>query len=139
MYLRTVLDVSDALAALDAMSEAAPRETESPLAFAVVDDNGDMVAFGRMDGAQALARSYAVKKAYTASLMRMDLQTMAELRIVDGTSATGFTDPRFLASDGGGVTISGPSGGIAGGIGVSGGTPEEDERVARMGLAAIRL
>lgn len=37
-----------------------------PVAVAVVDDYGDLIAFGRMDGASPRAVTGAINKAYTA-------------------------------------------------------------------------
>ncbi len=139
-FERPVMDVEDALVALDGMLKAAPEESSRPLAFAIVDDNGDLVCFARMDGVPAFNTHYARQKAYTSSRMRQDLQAFAEMRRTTGRSLSDFADPGLVGSAGGGVAITDPrSGRVVGAIGVSGGTPEEDDRVARAGLAALKL
>ena len=136
MYDRPVLDVDDALAIMDAALAAAPGVTERPIAVSVVDDNGDWVAFARMDGTFAFNREFAQRKAYTASLMRQDLRDFAAYRSKADRSLPDFGNPRLVGSAHGGLVIKDASGSVLGGLGVSGATPEEDERIARQALAA---
>ena len=74
MYDRQVMDVEDALRAVDAAIEAGSAEGAGPLAVAVVDDNGDLVAFARADGTPIFQRRHAIRKAYTASRVGADLK-----------------------------------------------------------------
>lgn len=136
MYERPVLDVDDALKLMDAALTAAPVETRQPIAVCVVDDNGDWVAFARMDGTPAFSRAHAQRKAYTASLMRRDLREFAASRAQSGRVLAELGDTRLVGSAHGGVVIKDAAGNVLGGLGVSGGTPEEDERIARAALAA---
>jgi uncharacterized protein GlcG (DUF336 family) len=140
MYEKLVLDVSDAMDALDAMVKAAPQQSQSPMAMAVVDANGDLMGFMRMDGTPPHSMRFATGKAYTAARMRTDVSDFAELLKSRGGTVANLGDPRLISARGGGVVIAAPGdGGILGGIGVSGGTFEEDEAVARRGLAAIHF
>ena len=139
MYEKQVLDHTDALAIVEAMMEAAPRVTERPLALAVVDDRGELMAFALMDGGTHFARHYATRKAYTASRMRADLRDFAAQRGAQGRSVTDYGDPGLVASARGGVAIRAGDGGVVGGVGVSGASPDEDEEIARLGLQAAGL
>ncbi len=138
MYTRPVLDVTDAFRAVDAMLAAATGITARPLAIAVVDDQGDTVAFVRMDGAPAFNRHYARAKAYTASRMRQDLSVFAAYRAQEGRTLADFADQGLVGSAHGGLVLTDPSNGaVVGAIGVSGATPDEDERVAQAGRKAL--
>lgn len=138
MYERPLLDVSDAMAAVEAMLEAAPGASDKPLAVAVVDHWGDLMGFARMDRATPFACQYAIKKAYTAARMRSDVRGLGESLRSQGRSVAEFADPSLVSSMGGGLVITNQSE-VVGGIGVSGGTPDEDETVARAGLRALGL
>jgi glc operon protein GlcG len=138
MYSRPVLDLPDAFRAVDAMLAAAPSITARPLALAVVDDQGDAVAFVRMDGAPIFNRRYAQAKAYTAARVRQDLSAFAASRAQTGRTLTDLADPGLVGSAHGGLTITDPHTGlVVGAIGVSGASPEEDEQVAQAGRAAL--
>jgi uncharacterized protein GlcG (DUF336 family) len=136
MYDRPVLDVEDALKLMDAALAAAPEVTKQPIVVSVVDDNGDWVAFARMDGAPAFSREYAQRKAYTASLMRRDLTELAASRQRTGRLITDYGNPRLVGAASGGVVLKDGAGNVLGGLGVSGGTPEEDEQIARTALSS---
>ena len=139
MYDRPVLDVDDALNLVDAALAAAPGITAKPLAITILDDRGDWVASVVMDGAPLFIREHANRKALTAALMRMDLQELAAARNLVGRPVSDLGDPRLTGSSRGGVAIKDPAGNVIGALGVSGGAPEEDERVAREALAAAPL
>lgn len=134
MYERAVLDVEDALAIVDAALVAA-ESTPQAIAIAVVDDMGDWVAFVRTDGTPMFHREYARQKAYTAALMRRDLADFAGVRERTELSLTDFGDPRFIGAAEGGVAIRDSELRLLGGLGISGATPEENERIAREALA----
>ena len=136
MYDRPVLDIDDALKLIDAALAAAVGAKTRSIAVAVVDENGDWVAFARMDGAPAFSREYAQRKAYTASLMRQDLNEFGPARAKSGRPVADLGNPRLVGASFGGVVIGDPAGNIMGGLGVSGAAPEEDERIARAALAA---
>lgn len=138
MYQKPVLDVSDAMAVLEAMLNAAPNTSSKPLGMAVVDEHGDLLAFARMDGTPPFPAQFAIKKAYTAARMRSDARGLRERFRAEGRSVADFGDPNLVLAMGGGIAIVAPqSDHVLGGIGVSGGTPDEDEQVARAGLEAL--
>ena len=139
MYDKQILDHTDALAIVEAMMEAAPRITDRPLALAVVDDRGELLAFALMDGGTHFARHYAIRKAYTASRIRSDLRDFAAQRVAQGRSISDYGDPGLVASARGGLAIRTSEGATVGGVGVSGAIPEEDEQLAHIGLQALNL
>ena len=104
---------------------------------AVVDQGGHPVHFQRMDGAEVAGPTLAVDKAFTAVAHRI---TTAEL-----TALTQPGGPLWgLQANGGGryVVFGGGvpcwhDGLVVGGVGVSGGTAEEDAECARAGLAVF--
>lgn len=90
----------------------------------VVDPNGDLIAFGRMDGAQLASISIAQHKARVAARYRRPTKALE-----DGVQKFGFnyllTLDDVIASRGGIPLVEG--GKIIGAIGCSGGTGSQDE------------
>ena len=138
MYDRQVMDVEDALRAVDAAMETASAESAGPLAVAVVDDNGDLVAFARADGTPIFQRRHAIRKAYTASRTGADLSEFAAYRAQRGMSASDFDDDFVGAAHGGVVVRATGQGAVIGAIGVQGSDRELDERLARVALVALQ-
>ncbi len=138
MYDRQVMDVEDALRAVDAALDAATAEGAGPVAVAVVDDNGDLVAFARADGTPIFQRKHAIRKAYTASRVGADLSEFAASRSERGLSAVDFNDGLVGAAHGGVVVRVAGQGSVVGAIGVQGFDREVDERLARVALAALQ-
>ena len=106
---------------------------------AVVDRSGLTVAFLRMPGAPLHSIEIAVDKAYTAASFGLATDRWeAVLKEHSGAVARGLPlRPRFVMF-GGGLPIV-VQGERAGGIGVSGGSEEQDHDCARAGLAALGL
>jgi len=106
---------------------------------AVVDASGVLAAFLRMPGAPLHSVDIAVDKAYTAVSFGLPTGQWAEA--LQGHSAAvreGIVlRPRFVAF-GGGLPIF-EAGQRIGGIGVSGGSEEQDQAIALAGLAALGL
>ncbi|WP_440995076.1 GlcG/HbpS family heme-binding protein [Arhodomonas sp. SL1] len=105
---------------------------------AVVDAAGLPAAFLRMTGAPLHSSSIAQDKAYTAA--GFSLSTAEWDAVVGDNEAlrTGLAQRPRLVMFGGGLPVLG-DGTCLGGIGVSGGSEEQDEECARAGLAAIGL
>ncbi|MBI4498149.1 MAG: heme-binding protein [Chloroflexi bacterium] len=139
MYEKPVLGLPEAMIALDAMLKEAAKESERPLAMAIVDDNGELVCYGRMDRVNPLPRQLAVKKAYTAARMRADTLAFAERLKSQGRSVIEMGDPNLTSVQGGIAIVRLSDGTVLGGIGVSGRRAEEDEEIARIGLRAMNL
>lgn len=106
-----------------------------PITVVIVDTGGFVVSIDRMDGARPLQPSIATAKAYTAAVMQ---RPSAMLK--------GWSDsqPQFFAqvstmghhpivATGGGMTLR-KGGVLMGGLGISGGTGEEDQQIAEESL-----
>lgn len=137
MYDRQVMDVEDALRAVDAAIDAASAEGAASVAVAVVDDNGDLVAFARTDDTPIFQRGHAIRKAYTASRVGADLVEFAAYRAERGMSADDFGDG-FVGAAHGGVVVRAGEGVVVGAIGVQSTDREQDERIARVALEALQ-
>jgi glc operon protein GlcG len=100
----------------------------------VVDPNGDLVAFGRMDGAQLASIAISQHKARTAARYRRPTHAFE-----DGVTKAGFnyllTLDDVIASRGGIPLVEG--GKLIGAIGCSGGTGSQDETVCTAGASTI--
>lgn len=139
VYRKAVLELVEAMGALRAMLLAAPSLTRSPVAIAIVEEHGDLLAYAKMDGTPPLARELAIKKAHTSAKLRLDLCNWHPTAQSDLGWRNAYGDPELVSDSGGGVAIQrAGTGATVGAIGVSGGTPEEDEAVARVGLATMQ-
>jgi glc operon protein GlcG len=136
MFEITLLALPECMAAVRAMLESAPAGAKGRMAFAVVNEHGELMAFARMDGASPAVSDFALKKAYTSARMRTDLKAFRAGLEQRGRTVADYGDPKLVGMAAGGVAIAAGDG-VIGAIGVSGGTPDEDEQVARTGLATI--
>jgi uncharacterized protein GlcG (DUF336 family) len=107
--------------------------------IAVVDLGGNLAAFLRMPGAFLHSIDIAIDKAYTAASFGLPTsQWHGALQEHSDAVREGIVlRPRFVAF-GGGLPIL-EAGQRIGGIGVSGGSEEQDEACAQAGLRAIGL
>ena len=128
--------------AAHAAAAAAVRAAEAMglrVNVALVDSSGVLAAFLRMPGAPLHSVQIAIDKAYTAA--SFGLPTAQWAVVLEKHSAAvreGLVlQPRFVAFGGGLPVVEG--GQRLGGIGVSGGSEEQDETIARAGLAALGL
>lgn len=106
------------------------------MAVAVVDASGHLVASGRMDGANFLTMEIALAKARAAALLGQPTSATAER----APAARQLYDTLAALSGGPMVHVAGGlpvllAGAAIGGLGVSGGLPDEDQRVAEAALA----
>ena len=113
------------------------EEIDVPMVIAVVDGGGNLVAQQRMDDALLVSVDISLNKAYTAVAVKMPTHELA------GLSQPGNMLFGIHNADGGRIVIFG--GGfplkqgdrVVGGIGVSGGSVEEDVACATAGLHRI--
>ncbi|MGL4607708.1 MAG: GlcG/HbpS family heme-binding protein [Eubacteriaceae bacterium] len=112
-------------------------EIDVPMVIAVCDASGNLVLFNRMEDSLLASMDIATNKAYTAVALKMSTDAAAEHAKESG-SLFGITtcDKGRMVVFGGGFPIY-EDGKIIGGIGVSGGSVEEDMTVAQAGLAAL--
>jgi len=142
MFQKNCLGLGDARAAVEAVLDEASKLPDAPIAVAVADDYGRLVYFARMDGCPPVVVELAINKAYTAAVALLDTLAFAERDKGWGRELATYGDARFTYLQGGLVIRAGGEGGaprdLLGGIGVSGRMPDEDERLARIGLAALQ-
>lgn len=117
-------------------AEAKAREMGRPMCIAVVDSDGTLKAYSRMDGAPLLSVSISQDKAYTAISFGMATHEWHEFVKNDPPLRDGIIKTERLIVFGGGYPIM-ADGQMIGGIGVSGGHYTHDMEVAQAGLAAL--
>jgi uncharacterized protein GlcG (DUF336 family) len=120
---------------VDAAVEKA-RELGVSENVAIVDDGGNIKAFGRMDRAPILSTEIAQNKAYTA-LLGVSTQDFFNFIQGDPSLLAGIPTLARVAAYGGGFPIK-VDGEIVGAIGVSGApTVQNDIDCAKAGLAVV--
>lgn len=97
----------------------------------VCNEQGNPVAVHVMDGAFLISFDVAVKKAYTAVALKMPTLKLNDL-VKSGQTFYGLQNLDKVMTIGGGVPLY-RNGILVGGLGVSGGTGEEDDSLARFG------
>lgn len=105
------------------------------IAIAVCGPEGELVAFLRMDGASPAASVIAQNKAYTAARDRKSTKHMGEFMHENNRPPAFWGDPG-ITGFGGGVPVV-QEGKTIGGIGISGLSEEEDERIAYAAIVAV--
>jgi uncharacterized protein GlcG (DUF336 family) len=129
------IDLQTANAMITAAAERA-RSLGALVSIAVVDAGGNLVAFGRMDGAEIAGPTLAVDKAYTSVSNQISTQELSALAAPGGPLFGLHSNGggRFVIF-GGGIPIEDETGAVVGAIGVSGGAVEEDVAAASAGVA----
>ena len=105
---------------------------------AVVDPGGTLCAFLRMPGAFLHSVDIAIDKAYTAAGFGLPTSRWASLLADDPLLRDGLNARPRLVLFGGGVPIR-EGDALIGGLGVSGGSAEQDEACALAALTSIGL
>jgi uncharacterized protein GlcG (DUF336 family) len=107
-----------------------------PMAIAIVDNAGQLVAFERMDNTQTGSINVSQDKAVSAATFRRPTKVFQDA-VAGGGAGLRILGLRGASPVEGGVPLM--SGGkIIGAIGVSGGSSDEDGVVAKAGVAAIQ-
>jgi uncharacterized protein GlcG (DUF336 family) len=115
------------------MAEA--RKISVPMAVAVVDTAGQLVAFERMDNTQTASIGVAQDKAVSAAMYRRPTKVFQDALAGGGAGLRILTLRGANAVEGGLPIL--VDGKIVGAIGVSGGSAEQDGVVAKGGLDAL--
>src|SRR6187402_3861677 len=115
-------------------AEAMAKQNNWNMSIAIVDANGDLVAFLKLDNASLGSVQVAQGKARTAARFGRPTKVYADRVLTDTLT--------FLSVDGlvalqGGLPIM-AGGRVIGGIGASGGTSAQDEQVAAAAIATIK-
>jgi uncharacterized protein GlcG (DUF336 family) len=120
--------------------EAALRkanEIGSPSSITIVDDGRELIAFARQDDALLASTEISAGKAYTACSMKMATKDIGPLT-QPGQPLYGLehTHHRPLVTFGGGRPLE-VDGRVVGGVGVAGGTVDQDDEIAAAAVAAL--
>jgi len=134
MHQRFQLSHSDALRIIDAI-HAKLEEQGKGAAIAVVDSQGELLAFLRTDGCKLPSITIAINKAFTAAREQRPSKEIGNSSREKQWPMSNFGDPRYTAW-GGGVPIVYQNQTV-GAVGVSGLPEEEDMVLAAMGASLI--
>jgi uncharacterized protein GlcG (DUF336 family) len=106
------------------------------ITVAVVDAGGFVVSVDRQDGGRPMTPSIAISKAYSAAVMQRPTKMLKQWSESDPTffSQVARMGMQPIVATEGGVTVK-RDGEIVGGLGVSGGRPEEDQAICEAALA----
>lgn len=108
-----------------------------PVCISIVDASGVPILFNRMPGSLLVSVEIAPKKAYTCAVLNMSTE---EAGIFTQKSALGLDtslEGKIVLFAGGLPLRIG--GRLAGGLGVSGGSPQQDKEIAENGLRSVGL
>ncbi|GAA0469713.1 hypothetical protein Ade02nite_32720 [Paractinoplanes deccanensis] len=131
------LTLSDASAIVDAALRAGSSLGKA-LSVAVVDAGGFLLVVTRADGARPLTPNIAISKAYSAAVMERPtkmLKPWAESNPGFFASLSAHAAQPIVATEGG-VTVKRDDE-ILGGLGISGGTGDEDQQICDEVLGAL--
>ena len=126
-----------ALSAVQAALHAA-KARNAPVVAAVVDPGGHLVACLRADGAFVASIDIARDKAWTAAIFGASTDGLATALNHSQVLLDGIAAREHVVLFGGGMPIL-QNGTVIGGIGVSGGSEDDDRAAAAAGLKALGL
>jgi glc operon protein GlcG len=118
-----------------AAAEAEAKKRNWKMNIAVVDTNGELVQFERMEGAQIASGSISIGKARTAARFRRESRTFYNA-FETGHGYVSTLDPTLVASPGGFPLVEG--GKLIGAVGCSGGTGDQDAAICKVGAEIVK-
>ena len=119
-----------------AAAVADARKQNLPMAIAVVDNAGQLVAFERMDNTQTGSIAVSQDKAISAALYRRPTKAFQDAVAAGGAGLRLLTLRNAVPIEGGiPLTVDGK---FIGAIGVSGGSAEQDGVVAKAGFDGMK-
>jgi glc operon protein GlcG len=118
-----------------AAAEAEAKKRNWKMNIAVVDTNGEIVHFSRMEGAQIASGPISIGKARTAARFRRESRVFYNA-YETGHAYTGTLDPGLVASPGGFPLVEG--GKLIGAVGCSGGTGDQDAAICKVGAEIVK-
>ena len=120
---------------LMAAAEGEAKKRNWKMNIAIVDTNGDLVQFARMEGAQIASGTISVGKARTAARFRRESRAFYNA-FETGHSYVSTLDPTLIASPGGFPLVEG--GKLIGAVGCSGGTGDQDAAICKVGAEVVK-
>lgn len=135
--VRKIMGGTIGLGEAKALTEKIEKEAErrgKKAVIAICNEQGNPVSVHVMDGAYLVSFAVAVKKAYTAVALKMPTIKLAEL-VKPGATFYGLSGDKIITI-GGGVPLE-RDGKVIGGLGVSGGTGEEDNSLCEYALSVF--
>lgn len=136
-YLKTGAITAELAEKMIEAAVAKARELNVAVNIAIVDSGAHLKAFRRMDGAPLLSIGIAQRKAYSAVAFNMPTNQWYDLLKESPALLTGFPHTPDLIIFGGGFPIV-VDGITIGGIGISGGSEQQDELIAEAALAVAQ-
>jgi glc operon protein GlcG len=118
-----------------AAAEAEAKKRNWKMNIAVVDTNGELVHFSRMEGAQIASGSISLGKARTAARYRRESRLFYNA-FETGHPYVATLDPTLVASPGGFPLVEG--GKLIGAVGCSGGTGDQDAVICKAGADIVK-
>jgi glc operon protein GlcG len=118
-----------------AAAEAEAKKRNWKMNIAVVDTNGELVQFERMEGAQIASGSISIGKARTAARFRRESRLFYNA-YETGHSYVATLDPTLIASPGGFPLVE--NGKLIGAVGCSGGTGDQDAATCKAGADIVK-
>ena len=118
MATKPSLSTEQIKAAMDAMLAKANETPDAPVAMAIVDAGGELLAYFTMENLRVFSRRHARRKAYTSAIIGRDSGEHAAGLAAQGRGIADMGDPGFTYGQGGLVIMQ--DGVILGGIGVGG-------------------
>ena len=118
-----------------AAAEAEAKRRNWKMNVAVVDTNGELIQFERMEGAQIASGTISIGKARTAARFRRETRVFFNA-FETGHGYINTLDPTLIASPGGFPLVEG--GKLIGAIGCSGGTGDQDAAVCKAGAEVVK-
>ena len=118
-----------------AAAEAEAKKRNWKMNIAVVDTNGEIVMFERMEGAQIASGPISVGKARTAARFRRESRVFYNA-YETGHGYVATLDPTLVASPGGFPLVEG--GKLIGAVGCSGGTGDQDATICKVGAEIVK-
>lgn len=119
-----------------AAAEIESRKNNWPMAIAVVDNAGMLVAYVRMDNTQTASVQVSIDKAVSAAMYRRPTKAFQDM-VAGGGAGTRALGLRGASPVEGGLPLM-LDGKIIGGIGVSGANSDQDGVVAKAGTDAVK-
>ena len=127
----------DAARALVDAALARAQAIGVPMSVVVVDESGVLKAFARMDGNSQASVQLVQSKAFTANAFRAPTHVLAANNAADPTRVASIAAEPNMTLLAGGYPIA-AGGVVVGGLGVGGGSPQQDMEVAEAALTVLQ-